>query len=238
MDVLGSIKDEWEKGMGKLERNPFFRAMRDGSFTRNHYAMFLREEYFNTMENPESLAMATFHLQGPKRALNKTLLRHAMAESGHNLMALSDLETLGFSVGSIPEEKPLATTEPFIAFFVYQIQHRNPLAYLAYIHHLESIAVAKGPQVISTLMALGIPKEAMSFLTEHAEVDTVHTRWVSEYFTGLVKDRKDLEDILHGIRGAIALHGMMLEGIMDAVDGRDAAWLRLESFGKAQTPVH
>lgn len=232
MDVMKAIRNEWESGLPALELNPFFRSLREGRFTRDHYAMFLREEYFNTLENPEALALMTFHLRATKRRKNKTMLRHAMAECGHNLMALDDLAVLGFRTDGLPGERPLPTTESYIAFFTYQIQHRNPLAFLAYVYHLESIAVAKGPEVVGTLMSLGIPGKAMTFLTEHAEVDTVHTRWVGEYLTDLVQDDSDLEDVLYGVRGAMALHGVMLRGIMEAVDGSEPAWSRLSAHRK------
>ncbi len=79
MDVMMAKREEWESGLPALELNPFFRSLREGRFTRDHYAMFLREEYFNTLENPEALALMTFHLQASKRRKNKTMLRHAMA---------------------------------------------------------------------------------------------------------------------------------------------------------------
>lgn len=231
MDVLKAIRMEWEREMSALERNIFFEKIRDGSFNRNHYAMFLREEYFNTTDNPESLALATFHLKVEKRRLNKNMLRHAMAESGHNLMALEDLTALGFAVDSIPRERALCTTEAFSAYFIHQVQHRNPLSFLAYIYHLESIAASRGGEVGAYLKSLEIPAEAMSFLMEHATVDIAHIKWNEEYFTELVREEADLEDVIHGIRAACKLHGIMLKGIVEAVDNEEPAWLKLASQG-------
>jgi pyrroloquinoline quinone (PQQ) biosynthesis protein C len=76
---------------------------------------------------------------------------------------------------------------------------------------------------VEKLSALGIPPEAMTFLAEHAKLDPGHTRLLESYIAEATETREDVEAIIHGIRGAAALHGLMLQGILDSAAQR-AGW--------------
>lgn len=229
MNAQENIDREWLLSMEEQKGNPFFAALEARTFTAEHYAMFLREEYFNTHENPESLTFMASHLKLDQRKLNRKLIRHALAESGHDQMAADDLSRLGYGSGTLKLERPLVTTEAFLAFSMFQIQHRNPISHLGYLYHLEKITVTKGVELHRHLVSIGIPLYSMTFLLEHTEVDPGHIRWNEEYIEGLVRTREDLEAYLYGLRGSVKLHGLMLQGIMEAVDRGSQEWRSLKA---------
>jgi hypothetical protein len=105
-----------------------------------------------------------------------------------------------------------------IAFAVYQIQHSNPIGYLGYIYHLEMLPAGKGEGILKALSAMGIPENAMTFLEEHAKVDVTHTKWLEGYLRESIESEEDLQAVIHCAKGTARLHGVMLQGILDAVE--------------------
>jgi pyrroloquinoline quinone (PQQ) biosynthesis protein C len=216
--MVEGVHEHWLAAMKDLQETPFFRRLRDGTLDARHYRVLLREIYYNTRENPPSFALMAWHLKGRRRDIAKRVYRHCAAEHGHHELALADLRALGADVAGIPEGRPLPTTEAFLAFALYHAQHRNPLAYLGYVYHLEMLPAMMGGEIISRLRAAGIPDEAMSFLTEHAHADEVHSRWTSDYIREAVADEEDLAAVRHGAVGSCRLHGIMLAAVVDAAE--------------------
>ena len=219
--MVENIHAAWQKSMDGLLQTPFFRRLFDGSLDIRHYQALLREIYYNTRENPASFASMAWHLKGRKREIAKKIYRHCAAEHGHHELALDDLSALGVDITEIPARRPLPTTEALIAFAVYNVQNANPLAYLGYVFHLEMLPAQLGGRIIAALAAMGVPKNAMSFLTEHAQADQAHSKWLDDYFRHVIESTEDLEAIIHGTVGSCKLHGIMLEGVVDSVPEKD-----------------
>jgi pyrroloquinoline quinone (PQQ) biosynthesis protein C len=223
MEKLVELRAAWEDALQGTLRGEFFRRLESGDMGVGHYRALLREIYYNTRENPPAFAMMVAHLRGRKRDLAAKIYRHCLAETGHHEMALEDLEALGCDTRDIPAGHPLPTTEAFIAYPVYQIQHGNPVAYLGYVYHLEMLPALSGGAILAKLAALGIPEKAMGFLSEHAKLDPAHVRWLEDYVTQAAETREDLDAIIRCARGTAALHGLMLQGALDSVP-RQAEW--------------
>jgi pyrroloquinoline quinone (PQQ) biosynthesis protein C len=217
--MIDTVLTEWKKSLTGLLAQPFFTRMREGRLTLEHYKALMREIYYNTRENPQSFGLMAWHLQGKKRDLCKGIYRHCSAEFGHHDLALDDLKTLGVDVTTIPAARALPTTEALIAFAVYQIEHANPLAYLGYVYHLEMLPATLGPELIKDFRRMGVPENAMTFLTEHAHADQGHTRWFEDYLKTAVESDDDLAAVIYGAKGTCRLHGVMLQGILDDVAG-------------------
>lgn len=215
--MIETVRTAWESSMRDLSQTVFFRRLREGSLDVRHYQALLREIYYNTRENPASFALMAWHLKGKKRDIAKKIYRHCAVEHGHHELALADLKTLGVDVGGIPDGRPLATTEAFLGFALHHVQHGNPLAYLGYVYHLEMLPATHGKEIIGQLMAMGVPMEAMTFLTEHAEADEGHSKWMSDYVREAVETSEDLDAIIHGTTGSCKLHGIMLQGVVESV---------------------
>jgi hypothetical protein len=230
------IHQEWLQAMRAMDANPFFAAVEERTFTADHYAMLLRELYFNTHENPEGLIVMASRFKGSQRKMNKKFIRHALTESGHDQMAADDLKTMGYEFEALKRERPLVTTEAFSAFPIFQVEHRNPISYLAYLYHLEQIAATRGKRLVDHLLSIGVPLKAMSFMVEHTDADPGHILWNAEYIAALVIEREDLDAYVYGIRSSVKLHASMLQGILEAVNGNEPEWVSLKgSFNGALT---
>lgn len=235
--MLQSIHEAWERSCSELLETPFFRRLREGRLDIRHYRALLREIYYNTRENPPSFALMAWHLKGAKRDIAKRIYRHCIAEHGHHELALADLRALGTDTADIPGGRPLPTTEALIAFAVYQVQNRNPLAYLGYVYHLEMLPATLGHALAGQLAAIGVPREAMSFLSEHAHADEGHTKWLESYIRDTMEDEDDLAAVTYGAVGTCRLHGVMLQGILDAVDA-SVDWKAAGGGAGQAVPTH
>lgn len=216
MKVSEILKQEWEAACVRLKRGEFFERLASGRLDLSHYKSYLRETYHNASQNPRNMALFMAHVDTGLRPLEAKFMRHTAMEMGHDELALDDLRALGEDAEAVRNGLPLPTTEALAAFIVFQIQHRNPMAYLGYLYHLEALPVQMGGNALEALTAMGVPAEAATFLREHAEADPVHIRWNLEYLDGFVRGAADLEALIYGMRGSCELHGVMLQGILDA----------------------
>jgi pyrroloquinoline quinone (PQQ) biosynthesis protein C len=223
MDRIGILEKEWLSCFKRMRQGKFFQLLASKRLERAHYMGFLRETYHNASHNPKNMALFMAHLHSDRRQLEAKFLKHTAAEIGHDELALDDLKVLGGDAESVRHGRPLPTTEALAGFIVFQIQHRNPLAYLGYLYHLEAMPVHFGGEVMECLLAAGIPLEATTFLREHAEADPVHVKWNREYIEGFIRDDEDMEAVLYGLRGTCELHGGMFQGILDHAQDWSAA---------------
>jgi pyrroloquinoline quinone (PQQ) biosynthesis protein C len=216
--MIDRIRTEWEKSLTELLRGEFFMRLAGGTLTVAHYKILMREIYYNSRENPQSFALMAAYLKGNKRDLSPKIFRHCLAEYSHHDLALEDLRNLGVDVSEIPHRRPLPTTEAMVAFAVYQVQHSNPLGDLGYLYHLEMIPAGNGAGILKALRAMGVPDNALSFIDEHAKVDATHTKWLEGYLRESIESEEDIRAVIHGAQGTARLHGLMLQGILDAVE--------------------
>lgn len=216
MKVSEILNREWEIACTRLKRGEFFERLASGRLGLDHYKAYLRETYHNASQNPRNMALFMAHVDTGIRPLEAKFMRHTAMEMGHDELALDDLRALGEDAEAVRSGLPLPTTEALAAFIVFQIQHRNPLAYLGYLYHLEALPVQMGGGALASLAAMGVPVEAVAFLREHSEADPVHVRWNREYLDGFVRGGRDVDALLYGMRGTCELHGVMLQGILDS----------------------
>lgn len=218
MNVLKAIQSEWENCFRILADGEFFRRLRSGNLSRAHYMAFLAEEYHNTTENPRIMALFVAHLDSGAHKAAGMLLRHAAQEMGHNDMALADLKILGGNDEGVRASRPLPATEALAAFISFEIQRRDPKAFLGYLYHMESLSLRLAGNAGDIFSRMQIPETALSFLREHAELDPGHMKLNRDYLEAFILDDSDLESVLYGMKGSCLLHGLMFQGILDSVD--------------------
>jgi pyrroloquinoline quinone (PQQ) biosynthesis protein C len=209
------VEIAWRESFARMLQGEFLSALQNGSFTLGYYRGFLRETFHNASANPKMGSLFHAHLHSRLPALESRFVKHNAQEIGHNELAIADLRLLGADTAAIRQERPLAATEAMAGFIAYQIQHRNPLAYLGYIYHLEAIAVELGTSSVGELTRIGVPAGATSFLKEHSEADPVHMEWNRQYIDAFAVTEDDLEGVLYGLRATCELHGAMFQAVVD-----------------------
>ena len=217
MDRLKTLEAEWSRCFRKLEAGEFMRCLLSGTLDPAYYRAYMRETYHNASQNVKNMALFQAHARGGKGKLEAKLLKHAAMEVGHDAMALDDYAALGGDAAEARAGRPLPATEAMAAFIVFQIQHRNPYAYLGYLYHLEALPVAIGEKALAGLDKIGVPRSATTFLREHADADPVHVKWNREYVEGFPETDEDFAAVLYGMRGTCELHTAMFQAVIDSV---------------------
>jgi|HubBroStandDraft_1064217.scaffolds.fasta_scaffold24840_3 pyrroloquinoline quinone (PQQ) biosynthesis protein C len=225
MNVSEAIADEFRDTMTTFEGSSAMTMLGCGTLTLAHYKAVLRETYHYAKEDPQIQALATVYFRGQDRDTVKMFLKHATSEVGHDRMALEDLKTLGQDVSAIPSSLPLPTTIALTAFPFYQVQYHNPIGYLGYLYFLEHMPTQAGAGYMTALRAAGVPKEAMTFFTEHMTVDIAHNNLMREYLRRLVRTEADLSAVTYAIRVTGHLYGEMLAGAIRSTEKPIAAMM-------------
>lgn len=211
MNTMDILRAEFAKVLQKFESSPAISRIQNGDVTIEHYKSYLKQTYHYSKNSPQIKTLATTYFRGSDREFVRMFYKHATSEIGHDELALNDLKMLGENVEHIRIENPLPATTALTAFASYQITNRNPIGYLGYSFFLEFLPTASGASYMQLLEKAGIPKEAMSFITEHANVDVYHNKMMEKYVDGLIVSESDLQSVIYTLRGTGELFAYMLE---------------------------
>lgn len=217
------ILEAWQTEMAEVNNRTWMKRLGSGDFSVAHYKGFLLETYHHTRLNPQIQAYTTMFFKDNPREVIDMFYRHARSEIGHDLAAMNDLVALGEDRGELERTEALPSTVALNAFALFQIQFVDPAAYLGYLFHLEFLPTQQGARHMDELNRLGVPKEAMSFLHEHATVDIGHNKFMENYIRHLIKDEETLGKVILAARYTAQLHYKMLEDAFENGEKRFAS---------------
>ena len=209
--MFEEIKQEWQKIFSEVLESTSYKKILQGTITKDEYAAICRQYFFYTSTNPQVQALTAVHFKGEQRRFVKSFFKHAISEIDHDLMALNDLQSLGYDIDFIDTEEPLAQTQALIAYPFFLAQFKNPISYLGYLFHLEFAPTTIGKDAVEGFMKAGIPLNALTFLTEHATVDVAHNKFMKSYVDGLVRTEQDFKDIVTAMRNTAEFHTKMMD---------------------------
>jgi pyrroloquinoline quinone (PQQ) biosynthesis protein C len=204
--------------LASFNQSPALQRLSSGNITIEHYKSYLRQIYHYTKDNPQIQALATVYFRGDDRDLVKMFYKHAISEIGHDMLALRDLETLGEDTSRIRTEYPLPATIALNAFVYWQIYNHNPIGYLGYLFFLEFLPTSSGNDYMRLLEGIGVPKEAMAFILEHATVDVAHNKLMEKYAEHLIHTESDLDAVIYAMRATGKLYSDMLLAAFEQAD--------------------
>jgi pyrroloquinoline quinone (PQQ) biosynthesis protein C len=213
----------------RFMNSPALKRVASGSMTIDHYGAYLRETYFYTREDPQIQAAATAFFRGPDREMVELFLQHAKSEVGHDQLALNDLATIGFDTRFIPDEGPLPATENLIAYPYWAMAHKQAAAYLGYLYFLEFLPTSQGSGIAEALSRVGIPSHAMTFLSEHQQVDVHHNKLMRVYVNHMARDQSSLDAIITAMQATALNFELMLSCAFQSVDDNTSSLRRSET---------
>ena len=124
----------------------------------------------------------------------------------------------GGEIEQIRNANPLPNTLALNAFAFYQVYTQNPIGYLGYLYFLEYLPTSSGAGYMQLLESLGVPKEAMTFIHEHATVDVAHNKLMDKYVEGIIQNQDDLDSIIYVMQATGKLYADMLLAAFEAVE--------------------
>jgi len=205
----------WAEGMQSQSDRYWQKRLAAGDLGLSHYKGFLIETYHNAGLNPQLQAYSSLYIKDRPRDTFKKFFQHAIAEIGHDLLALEDLAILGVSTESVLATRPLPETSGFFANAVYNVQRKGTASYLAYLFHLEYTPTKNGPQIMALLHSKGVPASAMTFLEEHSTVDFNHLKLMTGYMDNIITNDDEKQIFVECLQDTMTLHCRMLEAAFE-----------------------
>lgn len=196
------------------------KVLTPGFVDKRLYAIYLIETYHYTYHNARNQALVACRPERTDPRYMKYCLKHAMEETGHELMALHDLKKAGWNLVDIKDQKdtdlpkPLMQTEVLIAYLYRVSTTGNSLARLGYSFWAERVYEYLAP-LMEMFNHLGIEKSAMTFLTDHSEIDAGHAEEVDRAINMFVKTEEDWSDIEECMKTSLRLKARVMDAVFD-----------------------
>ncbi len=210
IEKLALIRREWRKAFDEVTTGEAFLKIAKGSITQAEYAALLRQSFHQFREHPQAFSRLASKLKGENRVMVKTMMRHAIFETGHEQLAADDLKVMDEDVTYLPIERPLPETAALLAMMYYFLDYQNPLSFLGYVFHLETAPKVMGTSLIQALTKAGIAREARTFIQGNAGVDIGQAPAAEDYIDALVQTQDDLESVIYGARVSTRIYGAMV----------------------------
>ncbi len=214
-DFLARLERAVLPSRERLYRTALGRALLEGHATIPLYRGYLRETFHFVRHTPRFLAAAASRFPVELEPVRRRFLHHASEEFGHELLALHDLEALGTPKAETLASEPLVPTTALVAFHYFQAERVNPMGLLGTIYALEGLGQDAGPRVGASLMKLGIPRKALTFVATHGELDVEHMVEAKKTIEGYVKAKADEDAVSFCARAAFELYAAMFDAIYE-----------------------
>lgn len=166
------------------------------------YAHWLSQTYHYVVHSTSLLGFALPHLKNME--LKHHFEQHLGEETRHDLLAVKDLERLGFSMSQFPED---AMTQAFYHSQYYRIQFEGGTSLLGYILFLEAMAVGWGRKAYEEIKDLH--PNSVLFLKVHAEEDPQHVENAIGAILKLTVQEQEI--IIRNMHFTSQIYGQMLQ---------------------------
>lgn len=210
-----------EKTWGEiLDNSRFVRWVMEGKMDKRGWATYLVQTYHYTLHNSRNQAMVGVTMASGNPQYQKFCFEHAMEETGHELMALHDASSLGFSKEELVQERPLPETEVLIAYLYWISAKGNPLQRLGYSYWAENSYRYIMPMVKKIQQGLELKNSQMTFFIAHSDIDKEHAEEVAQMLDRHCKTEQDWDDVGRVLETSLRLTAEMLEGVYREIQRR------------------
>jgi pyrroloquinoline quinone (PQQ) biosynthesis protein C len=205
-----SLQRAWDT---LLSTSHFAERIRSGRFDARLYGIYMIETYHYTSHNARNQALAGARAFDRQPGYLKFCFEHAEEETGHELMALHDLCSLGFDRHTLPLPGPLPATEVLIAYLYWISQNGNTVQRLGYSYWAENCYTQIDSLLRIIREKLDLKDNQLTFFVAHSVIDDEHARKVRdtiEHHCGSIEDWDAVERVM---LTSLALTGRILEDV-------------------------
>jgi hypothetical protein len=170
------LKLQVEKHLGRFrESNPLLLHARNGSLSHRQFVDYLNNLMYFFHHSVLHLDIArTRARELGNEAVVPFLEEKIREERGHDLWAKNDLRTTGSAQEGFDLGRVAPGTHRILAYSVDLIE-REPELFLAYMFFHEYMTVIGGPELVADLETrCGIPREQITSITRHVDLDRHH----------------------------------------------------------------
>jgi thiaminase len=170
------------------------------------YAEFLAQTYYYIRHSTRLLAASAARFSQEDQAMHKRFMKHSDEENSHELLAVRDLQKLGYKMADFRE---LPQTRSFYEVQYCKIEHCDPAALLGYILALEVTATSLAP--IQKKLSGLYGKECVKLIQVHSDEDPDHVEKALQSISALGEQR--VNDIEINIEQSAILYAAMIEAV-------------------------
>ncbi len=155
--------------------------------------------------------------------LRSAVAEYISEEIGHEEWILNDITASGGDAEAVRNGQPGLATELMVAYAYDTIQRISPAGFFGMVFVLEGTSIALATRAAEiTRTALGLPKEAFSYLESHGSLDLEHMKFF-ERLMNRVDDETDRQCIIRAAKIFYHLYGDIFRGLPLAADTQQKA---------------
>ncbi len=178
LDQLISLK--WEEILSQPQALNFANSLMGKD--RRLYALYLTQVYHYAFHTARNQAMVAVNGSNRNIQYMQFCLEHALEETGHELMALHDLRSIGVPIKDPELDMPpaLMPTELLIAYLYWVSSYGNPVQRLGYSYWAERSYEFINSFITTLTSDLKLEKRQMTFYYNHSAIDDKHAKDVEQ----------------------------------------------------------
>jgi hypothetical protein len=209
------ISRKWEEILSQPQALNFASSMMGKD--RRVYALYLTQVYHYAFHTARNQALVAVNRSNINIHYMQFCLEHALEETGHELMALHDLRSMGVPVNDTETEMPpaLIATEMLIAYLYWVSINGNPVQRLGYSYWAERSYGYIGAFVESLTDNLKLKKTQMTFYYNHAHIDDKHAKDVEQILLQVCQTDHDWKEVAKVATATIDLTHNILSSVLD-----------------------
>lgn len=212
---FNQLKETRDQEWAKLIANSkWANFIQNGEFDLRFYGIYLLETYHYVMHNPRHQALVGAHMKEKIFNYIKFCYEHAEEETGHEMMAMHDLLSLGLKKGEFDVPDPHPDTEVFIAYLYWVSTNGNSLQRLGYSFWAEDSYQYIGELIEKVQTTLNLQKNQMTFLISHATIDEKHAEEIDEMINKFCKTNDDWEAVEKVLKTSLRLQSAILDSVL------------------------
>ena len=188
-DLENYVNALWTEAMGSdmILHLPLHKTYQDKALV----AIYLTQVYHYAVHTPRHQALVGVNMNNTNFKYMQYCFEHALEETGHELMALKDINALGYPITEENMPPQLPSTQLLIAFLYKEAQSKHPIHHLGYGFWSENACPFINEFMQSLMAAMQLGKNQMTFYSSHVTIDEHHASEVREIIKQVAKTDDD-----------------------------------------------
>lgn len=189
--VFSDITNQFEEKVGKYNwEDPA------------HLAVWSAQTFYYTSHGTRIMSLCAARVPVDNDKLHQFFVNHLREEMNHQLLALSDIKKLGFSIDQIPE---FSSTRMFYETQYYKALH-NPVSFYGFGLMLELLSISVGKTVYNRVKKANLES---SFLKVHVHEDESHAPAVEKILETV--SEKDAKEVVNNLIQSAYAYELILQ---------------------------
>ena len=195
MNLYDRLITETTEQRDYLLASPIIQKCFAADITNDDYIAFLSQAFHHVKHTVPLLMAVGTRLNDKQEWIREAVAEYIEEEIGHQEWILNDIEACGGNKEQVRHSQPAFETEMMVAYAYDLVNRVNPLGFFGMVHVLEGTSVAVADNAADAIQnALGLPKNAFSYLRSHGSIDIEHVKFFEDLMNKI--EDKDTQDLI------------------------------------------